>query len=102
VFVLPSVLEGFGIVVVEAYACGLPVVVVKSKWNASIELIDVGKTGFIAENDEKDLAQKIKTILDNPDLLEKMSQNSLQKAQQFDWDNLVSDLEKYYLGIIKK
>ncbi len=96
VFVLPSLLEGFGIVVVEANACGLPVVVVKNKWNAAQELIIEGKNGLIVKNNPLDLADSIKSLLVDEKLRENISTQSAAIARQYDWDDLARELEKYY------
>ncbi len=57
---LPSRREGYGLVVVEAAACGTPSVVVAGEDNAAVELIVSGDNGFIAASDSAaDLAAAI-------------------------------------------
>jgi glycosyltransferase involved in cell wall biosynthesis len=51
---LPSRREGYGLVVVEAAACGTPSVVVAGEDNAAVELITEGENGFIAASDSPD------------------------------------------------
>ncbi len=63
VFVLPSDREGFGLVVLEANACGLPVITVRRPDNAAQNLVVEGKNGFIAELDDADLARTILLVL---------------------------------------
>src|SRR3989339_344689 len=53
VFVIPSSREGFGITVIEANVCGIPVITINHVNNASKCLILKGKNGFICELDEK-------------------------------------------------
>ena len=48
VMVLPSRREGYGMIVVEAAACGTPSVVVREPDNAAVELIEEGVNGFVA------------------------------------------------------
>lgn len=48
--VLPSLREGYGLVVVEAIAMGTPVVLVQGEDNAAVELIESGVNGFVAKS----------------------------------------------------
>ncbi|SCG85543.1 glycosyltransferase family 4 protein [Methanobacterium congolense] len=92
VFVLPSKREGFGMVVVEANACGLPVVVYEHEMNAARDLIDENVNGFIAK-DSKDMAEKIIMGIDNH---ETMSDACITSAKRYDWDGIVQKLEEVY------
>ena len=65
VFVLPSTREGFGIVVIEANACGIPVITINHKDNAARDLIEEGKNGFVCQLNEEEIAKRIKRILIN-------------------------------------
>jgi glycosyltransferase involved in cell wall biosynthesis len=61
--VLPSRREGYGLVVIEAAARGVPVVVVRGPDNAAVELVEEGTNGAIAESDSpRDLAAAIVRI----------------------------------------
>ncbi len=58
--VLPSRREGYGLVVVEASARGVPSVVVAAPDNAATELVDEGENGFVAASAEpQDIADAI-------------------------------------------
>jgi glycosyltransferase involved in cell wall biosynthesis len=59
VLVLPSTREGFGMVVLEANACGVPVITVSSPSNAATELIHDGRNGWIVPADVDALADAV-------------------------------------------
>lgn len=96
VFAFPSLREGFGIVVLEANASGLPVVTVNYEMNASKDLIVSGKNGFVSELNEKDFAEKILTALERR---RKMKSIAINIASMYDWEKIVKGLEKYYQGL---
>ena len=95
-FVLPSVLEGFGIIVIEANACGLPVITVEHKRNASADLIKNYNNGFVCKLSEQDIAEKIIIILKNNNSRESMSKKSIRNARKYDIQNTVIKLEEIY------
>lgn len=94
VLVLPSVREGFGMVVVEAFACGVPVITVRSEGNAASELVD--GNGLIVDLDPVLLNEAILTIINDTEIHKKMSESALIKAKEFDWENIVKQLSGIY------
>ena len=93
VFVLPSTREGLGLVVIEANACGIPVVTINHKDNAAKDLVEEGKNGFIGEFNEKLLAEK---ILEALKIGKSIKQNCINEARRYDWDIIISKLEEAY------
>lgn len=107
VFCLPSMGEGFGIPILEAQACGVPVIV--SDWTACAELcgsgwkVKVGKKiptllhSFQAYADVDDLVRRMEEayyVWKDPDALSTMQRKAREFAMQYDWDLLVK--EKWY------
>jgi L-malate glycosyltransferase len=95
VFVIPSTREGFGIIALEALACGIPVVTVIDPANAIRDLITPG-TGFLCTVDEYDLADKISIALDKS---AEMHVDCQTYAQSYEWERIVIEVEKYYVSI---
>lgn len=92
VFVLPSEREGFGIVVIEANAAGLPVVTVDNKSNAARHLISKDN-GFVTKLSDKAIAKAIKQVLQhtpNPTACR-------SAVRAFDWPDLTKKVEKVLL-----
>lgn len=61
--VQPSIREGFGLVVVEANACGIPVITTTHEQNAAQYLIVEGENGFLTDLDARELAACIRKVL---------------------------------------
>jgi glycosyltransferase involved in cell wall biosynthesis len=91
-FVLPSTREGFGIVVLEANASGLPVVTINHKRNASADLITEG-TGFLCEPTCESLASSLLRGLEEG---ASMRQSCLELAKSYDWGEICLSLEEHY------
>lgn len=102
VLVLPSSREGFGMVVIEAFACGVPVLTVREKYNAAQGLIDDGVNGFVVALEDKEIAAGIEKIigknLENKEISEynKLSEAAFRKARKYDWSEAVLKLENSY------
>lgn len=90
-FVFPSLVEGFGLVLLEAMACGLPVLTTVN--TAGPDIVDEGRDGFVVPvRDVNALAEKIKWCYENSDELAIMSVNSRIKAEFFSWERYQSSL----------
>ncbi len=84
VLVLPSVFEGFGLVIVEAMATGMPVIA--STHSCGPEVIREGTDGFVLKPDDVDgLAEKISWCAENRKQLKEMGRTAYERAQEFSW-----------------
>jgi len=95
VFCLPSIVEGFGIVVIEAMACSTPYVC--SNIPPLKEVTNNGMGGLLFEQENPhDLAKKILVLLKNNDLYNKCIHEGLKLAQRYDWTNIAKETEMFY------
>ena len=79
--VLPSFTESFGLVLIEALACGKPVIGSNVGGIKEIITEDVGL--LIDPNDSKDLANAIDKVLTDKDLMERFKSNARERAKDF-------------------
>jgi glycosyltransferase involved in cell wall biosynthesis len=85
-FLNPSPKEGWGLTVIEANECGVPVVA--SRRPGLRDSVRDGETGFLAEyGDSDDFARKALTLLTDPPLWRMMSENAVRWARGFSWDD---------------
>ena len=84
--------EGFPGVIIDAYVAGLPLIA--TDWNMNKEVVEDGKTGIIIPiKDAKALASAMLKMMENPELVATMSQNSLNKAKDFHIDTVWQQIE---------
>jgi glycosyltransferase involved in cell wall biosynthesis len=80
-----SIKEGWGLIVMEANACGTPVV--SSRVPGLVDSVLENKTGFFYEYGKiEELAQKIERLLDDEALRNEMGKNGIKWANQLTWD----------------
>ena len=89
VLVFPSYLDSWGMAVVEAMACGLPVIV--SEEVGASECID-DKVGFILPLIENQWMNAILTLLYNPKRIRQMGVQAAMNVSSFTWKNYESDV----------
>lgn len=94
VFVLPTrTAEGFGLVLMEAAATGIPSIATDS--GAPREIVDDGITGLIVRPAAPDeLARAIATLYASPELCTQMGCAALAKSAEFTWDRSIDSLER--------
>lgn len=90
VFVLPSAREGFSITMLEAMACGLPVITVDLPDNAARGLVN-DQTGLVCAADPTAIAEAISTMLETSSKL-----SPAQFVKRFDWDEATHYLLEAY------
>jgi glycosyltransferase involved in cell wall biosynthesis len=91
--VLPSLYEGFGLPVLEAMACGTPVVV--SNVSSLPEI--VGDAGVAVDPSDVDgLAVAITKVLSESELSSHLSQQGLQRSRRFSWDRAARETLAVY------
>ena len=80
IFAMPSRGEGFGLVYLEAMACGKPVV--GGAHGGAPEVIDDGRTGYLVQHgDAVQLATAIETLMLNPEMEEEMGRRGKQRVE---------------------
>ena len=88
VFVLNTNYEGMSHVLLEAMKVRAPIITTKAGGNP--ETIKDGKTGLLVDyRDKEQWIKAIVSILDNPDLAERLSKQAKEDLKRFNWNNVV-------------
>lgn len=91
-FVCSSYHEGYSTAVTEALILGVPVIT--TLCSGMEELLESGKYGIITKNTEKDLYEKLKSLLNDDAKLKKYKEMAEKRSQYFDKKNNIKEIEK--------
>lgn len=98
-FIYPSLYEGFGLPVLEAMACGVPVVAMRA---GSVPEV-LGDTGILVdERNDRGLVEAITMLLANPDRAAAMGDRGLARARTFTWARTASATLDVYLECVNR
>ncbi len=99
--VVPSHYESFGMVALEAMACGTPVVA--SQVGGLAYVVQDGVTGFTVPVDEPgELAERIASLLQDQELHNRLGRQAVEVAQDYTWDKIAKRLLEVYDGLLCK
>jgi len=99
VVVVPSIVDPFPLVPLEAKACGSTVVV--SDGGGAKEIISDGEDGFVFETEEE-MVEKINLAMENNELGEKTGERAREKIiKYFSWEEMAKKTEKVYRRVVE-
>jgi len=101
VIVLPSLMEGVSLTILEAMAAGKPVIVTNVGGNP--EVVVDGETGLLVPSrDPQKMADAIMRILSDPSLARRMGEAGRKRVEEkFSLEKMVNEYEKVYRNILK-
>ena len=101
IVIVPSRSESFGLVALEAAACGVPVVA--SSVGGLQNLIEDGKTGLLIKGwDPVEYAQVVDYLLSNPFKTTEIAMNAVDRAQTYTWGQTATRLQEIYQSVLSK
>ncbi len=101
VLVMPSLYESFGMVALEAMACGTPVIA--SEVGGLGYLVQDGETGYtIPDSDPEALCNKLSGLLGDAHLRETMGLRAAEYALDYAWSNIAAQIVDVYKGLVEK
>lgn len=89
--IFPSFYEGFGLPIIEAMACGIPVITANT--TSMVEVAGPGNALLVDPGNVEELANAIDDCVGNIQLRSTLSKRGIERAQHFTWDNVVARVE---------
>jgi D-inositol-3-phosphate glycosyltransferase len=98
--IVPSHYESFGMVALEAMACGTPVIA--SQVGGLAYLVEDGVTGFVVPDDDPDaLADSMIRLMREPHLHQKLSEQAVARAQSYAWGDISKRMLALYQSTLQ-
>ena len=100
IYVCSSRFEGFGMVIIEAMACGLAVVSFDCPWGPS-SILAHNEDGILVENGNTEhLADAIASLMDNPYKLKTLAEKAIVNVQRFQMDKIANQWKELFDSLI--
>ena len=101
VVVMPSHYESFGMVALEAMACGTPVIA--SQVGGLAFLVQDGVTGYtVPAEDHNALCDRLTALLGNESLQQRMGRNAADYARNYGWEKIANQMVEVYGELVRK
>ena len=100
IYICASMYESFCLPVLEAMSCGATVITTNNGGN--MDFVENGKNALIIEKDNiDDIVNKVELLLQNEKLRKELSKNAVMTSAQYNWENIITQIEEYYINIAK-
>jgi glycosyltransferase involved in cell wall biosynthesis len=100
IFVLSSVAETFGIVILEAISVGLPIV--STSIGGITDIIDKKSAILVPSRDPRAMAKGIIDLIEHPTRGAEMVRAGRERLKQFSWNKIIKDIEREYQALINR
>lgn len=101
IFCLPTRIEPFGIVFIEAFFYKLPVI--STNIGALPEIVSNGENGYLVDyNDTQELTEKLKTLISNPDQCKTFGERGYKSVKnKYTWEKTAQNMKKHINSFLK-
>jgi glycosyltransferase involved in cell wall biosynthesis len=99
-FVIPSYLDSWAMVVPECMACGTPVIV--SENTGSKDVVKNGGGSIVSIDDAKAIATEIQKYLDDRSLVERNGRKAVEVVKEYSWENYYKKIETTITEILPR
>lgn len=99
IFVMPSYREGLSRSIMEAMACGIPIIA--SKIRGNVDLVKDGYNGYLVDSDDfVKISDRVIELTKYKSKRRKMSDINLEIVKQYDCKNIIDNIENIYMRVI--
>lgn len=98
-FIFPSLYEGFGLPILEAFSCGCPALLSNS---SSLSEVGADAACYFDPNDPESLLQSIETVLSDDHYRETLIRKGFERLKLFSWENTAQGTKKVYDNLLNQ
>ncbi len=98
IYICNSQYESFGLPTLEAMTCGAAVITTDTGGMRDF-VVNNKNAIVINKNDEKDIVEKVKMLIENKEKMKLIAQEGMKTALEFNWDNSIKKVREYYKEI---